>query len=89
MGSDYAGPRFGFTDITGLAEGPNLIPHNLPFTPNGALNLRPGAAGKWGETQKPDATNFYITVGSGGATAGRIDWTEGVDLSAQGDNTGM
>jgi hypothetical protein len=26
----------------------------------------------WGETQAADATNIYITVGSGGATSGFI-----------------
>lgn len=59
--------------IAGLTgNSANTIPHTLPFTPR-KLSLRPGANGGWGETQAPDATNIYITVGSGGATAGKID----------------
>jgi hypothetical protein len=61
--------------VSGLSEGPNAIPHGLPFTPS-MLRLRPGAAGLWGETSAPDSTSIYITVGTGGATAGIIDCEE-------------
>lgn len=68
--------RFGKLTITGLtAAGANTIPHGLPFIPS-RLSLRPGALGLWGETSAPDATNIYITVGTGGATAGVIDYEE-------------
>jgi hypothetical protein len=59
--------------VTGLtAGGANTIPHTLPFTPR-KIGLRPGALGLWGETSAPDSSNIYITVGGGGATAGKID----------------
>ncbi len=59
--------------ITGLtANAANTIPHGLPRVPR-RVSLRPGAAGLWGETSAPDATNIYVTVGAGGATAGTID----------------
>lgn len=59
--------------ITGLtAASANTIPHGLPFTPR-KIGLRPGALGLWGETQAPDATNIYVTVGTSGAIAGKID----------------
>lgn len=59
--------------VTGLtAASANTIPHGLPFTPR-KVSLRPGATGLWGETSVPDATNIYVTVGTGGATAGHID----------------
>ena len=58
--------------ITGLSVGANTIRHGLGKKPI-RLSLRPGAAGKWGETQLPDDVNLYITVGSGAATTGRID----------------
>lgn len=59
--------------VTGLTAGAaNTIPHGLPGTPI-AVDYRPGANGLWGETQAPDATNIYVTVGSGGATAGTIE----------------
>lgn len=61
--------------ITGLSEGANTIPHGLAYTP-GRVSLRPGATGLWGETAAPDSTNLYVTVGSGGATAGTIDVVE-------------
>jgi len=61
--------------VSGLSEGANTVPHGLPFTPS-MLRLRPGAAGLWGETQPPDDTNVYITVGTGGATGGIIDCEE-------------
>jgi hypothetical protein len=68
--------RRGSLAITGLtAASANTIPHGLPFTPN-RISLRPGALGLWGETQAPDSTNIYITVGTGGATAGTIDYEE-------------
>ncbi len=51
------------------------VPHGLPFTPT-RLSFRPGAAGLWGETQAPDATNIYITVGVAGATSGMVDYEE-------------
>lgn len=58
--------------ITGLtAASANTIPHNLPFTPSIVI-MAPGANGLWGQTQAPDATNIYITVGTGGATAGTV-----------------
>ena len=75
LGGSYNGPRYGLLTVEGLVEGPNAIPYGLPFAP-GSLSFRPGAAGLWGETQVPDATNLYITVGSGGATSGRIDYEE-------------
>ncbi len=62
--------------VTGLtASSANTIPHGLPFTPT-KVSLRPGANGLWAETSIPDATNCYITVGGGGATAGTIDLEE-------------
>lgn len=68
--------RHGTLTITGLtAGGANTVPHGLPFTPS-KLGFRPGANGLWGETQAPDATNIYITVGGGGATAGKADYEE-------------
>jgi hypothetical protein len=68
--------RHGSLTISGLtAASANTIPHGLPFTPK-KISLRPGANGLWGETSIPDATNIYITVGTGGATAGTIDYEE-------------
>jgi len=67
---------FGTLTVSGLVEGPNTIPHGLGFKPI-RLNLRPGAEGLWGETASPDELNIYITVGAGGALAGRLDY-EGV-----------
>jgi len=67
--------RFGKLTITGLSEGANTVPHGLPFTPS-RLSFRPGAGGLWGETSAPTGTNIYITVGSGGATAGVVDYWE-------------
>lgn len=62
--------------ITGLTAGAdNVVPHGLPFTPTG-LSLRPSALGLWAETQVPDATNIYITVGGGGAVSGTVDVAE-------------
>ncbi len=59
--------------VSGLtAAAANTIPHGLPHPPQ-FVGLRPGAAGLWGETSLPDATNIYITVGTAGATAGNID----------------
>lgn len=66
-------PGRGSLAITGLTAGQaNTIPHGLPRKPF-HVGLRPGANGLWGETQAPDATNIYVTVGNGGATAGTID----------------
>ncbi len=67
--------RRGTLTITGLSEGANTVPHGLSFTPN-RLSLRPGGGGLWGETSAPTSTNIYITVGSGGATAGKVDYSE-------------
>lgn len=55
--------------IAGLAAGANVVPHGLPAAPFSVF-YDPGATGLWGETQPPDQTNLYITVGSGGATSG-------------------
>jgi len=69
---DIRGTFVGFAKlaITGLtAASGNTVPHGLPRPPRAVL-LVPGAAGLWGETQAADGTNIYITVGSGGATAG-------------------
>ena len=56
--------------ISGLTAGAaNVIPHGLPANPV-SISYNPGANGLWGETQPPDATNVYITVGGGGATSG-------------------
>lgn len=56
--------------VTGLtAASANTVPHGLPRPPRAVL-LVPGASGLWGETQAADGTNIYVTVGSGGATAG-------------------
>ncbi len=56
--------------IAGLvAGGANVVPHGLPSTPI-SVSYSPGAAGLWGQTQTPDGTNLYITVGTGGATSG-------------------
>jgi hypothetical protein len=58
--------------ITGLtAAAANTIPHGLPRTPQQVV-LVPGANGLWGQTSPADATNIYVTVGTGGATAGTI-----------------
>ena len=56
--------------ISGLTAGTaNSVPHGLPSTPV-SIAYTPSANGLWGETQAPDATNVYITVGPGGATSG-------------------
>jgi len=55
--------------IAGLVAGANVVPHGLPSTPI-SVSYSPGASGLWGQTQTPDKTNLYITVGSGGATSG-------------------
>jgi hypothetical protein len=56
--------------ISGLTAGSaNTIPHGLPAAPV-SISYDPGANGLWGETQPPDHTNVYITVGAGGATSG-------------------
>lgn len=58
--------------ITGLTvAAPNVVPHGLPSAPI-TIAYDPSAAGGWGETQAPDATNLYITVGTGGATSGAV-----------------
>lgn len=62
--------------ITGLTAGQaNTIPHTLPYKPT-RCSLIPGANGLWGETQVPDGTNLYVTVGGGGSTSGRADVEE-------------
>lgn len=58
--------------VTGLVVGANIIPHGLPRKPL-KVGLRPSALGLWGETQPPDATNIYITVGTAGAVTGSLD----------------
>ena len=59
--------------VSGLTAGSaNTIPHGLPRQPQ-TVDLNAGAAGKWGETSAADATNIYVTVGSGGATSGWIN----------------
>lgn len=59
--------------VTGLTAGSaNTIPHGLP-TPPQTVNPVPGALGLWGQTSPADATNIYLTVGGGGATAGTIN----------------
>ena len=59
--------------VTGLtAASANTVPHGLPTTPQ-TVNLVPGANGLWGQTSAVDATNIYVTVGTGGATAGTIN----------------
>ncbi len=58
--------------ISGLAVGANTVPHGLVAAPL-RVTYRPGAGGLWGETSAPDATNLYITVGTGGATSGTVD----------------
>lgn len=75
IGTDSVARRSYKLTITGLSEGANTVPHGLAFTPRN-IGLRPGAGGLWGETSAPDATNIYITVGSGGATAGVVDASE-------------
>ena len=56
--------------ITGLtAASANTVPHGLPAVPVWT-DIEAGALGLWGETNPPDATNIYITVGTGGATNG-------------------
>jgi len=67
--------RYGSLTVTGLAAGANTIPHGLPFIPS-RLSFRPSALGLWGETAAPDATNIYVTVGTGGALSGAIDYEE-------------
>jgi hypothetical protein len=67
----------GSLSVTGLVEGDNIIPHGLPTTLE-RITLRPGAAGGWGETRVPDAVNLYITVATGGATSGTIDYKRSV-----------
>ena len=68
--------RRGSLAVSGLtAAAGNTVAHGLPYTPR-RISLRPGANGLWGETQTPDATNVYITVGTGGATAGTVDYEE-------------
>lgn len=59
--------------VSGLTAGStNTIPHGLPRQPQ-KVDLNSGAAGLWGETQLADATNIYVTVGSGGATSGWLN----------------
>jgi hypothetical protein len=56
--------------ITGLtAASANTVPHGLGVVPQ-SVDIEAGAAGLWGETSAPDATNIYITVGTAGATSG-------------------
>jgi len=56
--------------ISGLTAGAaNTVPHGLPATPM-SVAYNPGANGLWGETQPPDGTNVYITVGASGASSG-------------------
>ena len=56
--------------ITGLtAAAANTVPHGLPAVPQ-KVDVEAGANGLWGETSAADATNIYITVGTGGSTSG-------------------
>lgn len=64
--------RRGTLNVSGLSTGANTIPHGLGTVPQ-KVSLNPGAAGLWGTTQPADATNVYVTVGTGGATAGWIN----------------
>ena len=62
--------RRGTLNISGLTAGAaNTVPHNLGVQPQ-VVKLNASALGLWGETQAADATNIYITVGTGGATSG-------------------
>jgi hypothetical protein len=68
-------PRRARLLIAGLTAGAaNTIPHGLPATPQ-TVDLNPSALGLWGETSVADATNIYVTVGTGGATGGWINVT--------------
>ena len=67
------GPRRAVLTVSGLtAAGANVIPHGLPGVPQ-TVGLNPGANGLWGETQPADATNIYVTIGTGGHTSGIIN----------------
>jgi hypothetical protein len=56
--------------IAGLtAASANTVPHGLGVAPQ-KVDIEAGALGLWGETSAADATNIYITVGTGGATSG-------------------
>jgi hypothetical protein len=68
-------PRRAVLTVTGLTAGAaNTIPHGLPGIPK-TVGLNAGTAGLWGETQPADATNIYVTVGSGGHPSGYINVT--------------
>ena len=63
----------GYTGATGAATtASNSVPHGLPTTPQ-IVNPVPGVGGLWTQTIPADATNIYINVASGGATAGTIN----------------
>jgi len=61
-------------DITGLANGPNTIPHGLLTQRQGAVTIQSEtvlltSAVAVHQTQPGDATNLYYTVDSGAGTA--------------------
>ncbi|MGC2234255.1 MAG: hypothetical protein WBA09_22330 [Candidatus Acidiferrum sp.] len=70
---DGSFPRRALLAVSGLTAGAaNSIPHGLPGVPQ-TVDLNPSALGLWGETSIADATNIYVTVGTGGATSGWIN----------------
>jgi hypothetical protein len=69
----YGSGGTGYTGSTGASTTSiNSVPHGLPTTPQIA-NLVPGGPTAWGMPTPPDATNVYVEVASGGATAGTIN----------------
>lgn len=57
--------------VTGLASGPNNIPHGLPAVPMNVI-IEPTSAGGFHETQPADATNVYVSADGAGTTCNLI-----------------
>jgi hypothetical protein len=55
--------------VTTVAGQANTVAHGLPAAPLAAIYAPTSGNGNWYETQAPDATNVYITVGASGPTS--------------------
>jgi hypothetical protein len=59
--------------VTGLTAGQaNTIAHGLPAVPAEVEYVPTSGNGNWYETQDPDSTNLYLTIGASGPTSFKV-----------------